>query len=173
MLVASALIGVLRGLVGFPLEQPMESVKTQWQANPKNRNEVEILKQIYREKGLYKGFYAGSLPNLTRVVLKNIYRYPLMIKLPNLIQQKIPLARNNRKIAKALTGLSIAGVEAFILCPVERFKVIMMTRSRESNISAWTTISSGKSSLIRELYLGYLPLFTRQAVAWVTFLTAD
>jgi len=28
MLVGSALIGVFRGLVGFPLEQPMESVKT-------------------------------------------------------------------------------------------------------------------------------------------------
>jgi hypothetical protein len=40
MLVASALMGVLRGCVGFPLEQPMESVKTQWQANPKNRNEL-------------------------------------------------------------------------------------------------------------------------------------
>jgi hypothetical protein len=36
----SAIIGVARGLVGFPLEQPMESVKTQWQASPKNRNEI-------------------------------------------------------------------------------------------------------------------------------------
>lgn len=85
MLVGSAVIGVLRGLVGFPLEQPMESVKTQWQASPKNKNEIQILKQIYAEKGIYRGFYAGSLPNLTRVVLKNVYRYPLMIKMPNVI----------------------------------------------------------------------------------------
>jgi hypothetical protein len=26
----SAAMGVLRSMIGFPLEQPMESVKTQW-----------------------------------------------------------------------------------------------------------------------------------------------
>ena len=86
------------------------------------------MKQIYREKGFYKGFYSGSLPNLTRIALKNVYRYPLMIKLPNLIQENIKIARDNRMAAKVLTGVSISFVEAFILCPVERFKVIMMTR---------------------------------------------
>lgn len=152
MLVASALIGCLRGLVGFPLEQPMESVKTQWQANPKNRNEIQILKQIYREKGIYRGFYAGSLPNLTRVILKNVYRYPLMIKMPNLIQSKVSIAKNDRKVAKALTGVSIACVESFILCPVERLKVILMTKS-QPNASTWSILSKdGHSSLIRELY---------------------
>lgn len=90
ILLTSAAIGVLRGLVGFPLEQPMESVKTQWQASPKNRNEIQILKQIYKEKGVYRGFFAGSTPNLTRVVLKNIYRYPLMVKMPNLIENYVP-----------------------------------------------------------------------------------
>lgn len=43
------------------------------------------MKAIFKEKGFYRGFYAGSLPNLSRIVLKNLYRYPLMIKLPNLI----------------------------------------------------------------------------------------
>jgi len=31
-IITSALLGVGRGLIGFPLEQPMESLKTQWQA---------------------------------------------------------------------------------------------------------------------------------------------
>lgn len=87
------------------------------------------MRQIYTEKGFYKGFYSGSLPNLSRVVLKNLYRYPLMIKMPNIIEQYVPIAGRDRKIAKAMTGLSIAGIEAFILCPVERIKVFMMTRS--------------------------------------------
>ena len=141
MLVGSAVIGVLRGLVGFPLEQPMESIKTQWQASPKNKNEIQILKQIYAEKGIYRGFYAGSLPNLTRVVLKNVYRYPLMIKMPNLIQSRVKIAKNDRKVAKALTGLSIAAIESFILCPVERLKVILMTKNN-NNSSTWAILTT-------------------------------
>ncbi len=69
------------------------------------------------------------MPNLTRVVLKNLYRYPLMIKVPNLIEMYVPLAKRDRKVAKALTGVTISAVEAFILCPVERIKVFMMTRA--------------------------------------------
>ncbi len=69
------------------------------------------------------------MPNLTRVVLKNLYRYPLIIKVPNLIEMYVPLAKRDRKVAKALTGVTISAVEAFILCPVERIKVFMMTRA--------------------------------------------
>lgn len=52
-----------------------------------------------------------------------------MIKMPNLIENNVPIAKKDRKVAKAMTGLSIAGIEAFILCPVERIKVFMMTRN--------------------------------------------
>jgi len=52
-----------------------------------------------------------------------------MIKMPNLIENNVPFARKDRKVAKALTGVSIACVESFILCPVERLKVILMTKS--------------------------------------------
>lgn len=117
----------------------MESVKTQWQASPKNRNEIQIFKQIWTEKGFYKGFYAGSLPNCARVVLKNIYRYPMMIGVPNAIEKTIPLARNDRRISKGLTGLSIACVESAILCPAERLKVYLMTNNLiKSDLSLYT-----------------------------------
>jgi hypothetical protein len=52
-----------------------------------------------------------------------------MIKVPNLIEMYVPLAKRDRKVAKALTGVTISAVEAFILCPVERIKVFMMTRA--------------------------------------------
>lgn len=38
----SSLMGIARGLAGFPLEQPLEAIKTQWQANPTHRNEFRI-----------------------------------------------------------------------------------------------------------------------------------
>ena len=105
----------------------MESVKTQWQAAPKNANEFQIFKQIVKEKGIYKGFYAGSLPNMSRIILKNIYRYPLMIGMPNAVEKYVWFAQNDRRVAKGLTGVCIALVESFILCPVERLKVYLMT----------------------------------------------
>ena len=30
IILMSAGVGILRGLIGFPLEQPLESMKTQW-----------------------------------------------------------------------------------------------------------------------------------------------
>jgi hypothetical protein len=82
IILMSAGIGILRGLIGFPVEQPLESMKTQWQAKPALKNELAVFKDIKARKGI-NGFYAGSIPNFTRMVLKNIYRYPLMISLPH------------------------------------------------------------------------------------------
>lgn len=78
----SSMVGIIRTLIGFPIEHPLDSIKTQWQAKPQLRNELVVIKDIFKIKG-FMGFYAGSLPNLTRCVLKNSYRYPLMVGLPS------------------------------------------------------------------------------------------
>jgi hypothetical protein len=78
----SAGVGIARGVIGFPIEQPLESIKTQWQAKPALKHEFAVVRDIHSRKGI-KGFYAGSLPNFTRMFLKNVYRYPLMISLPH------------------------------------------------------------------------------------------
>ena len=41
-----------------------------------------MVREIYKTKGVFRGFYAGSMPNLGRILIKNAYRYPLMIGLP-------------------------------------------------------------------------------------------
>lgn len=85
------------------------------------------MKDIYQNKGI-KGFYAGSLPNLTRVLVKNSYRYPLMVGLPKFYNNNLPESINNNKfLLKLLTGSSIALVESIITCPIERIKVYFMT----------------------------------------------
>jgi len=81
-----------------------------------------------------------------------------MIKVPNLIEMYVPLAKRDRKVAKALTGVMISALEAFILCPVERIKVFMMTRATQESFSKRLT---SEKSLVQEIYKGYLPLFTR------------
>lgn len=52
-----------------------------------------------------------------------------MIALPQLISENVPIAKDDRRVAKGMSGLGIAAIEAFILCPVERLKVYMMTNS--------------------------------------------
>ena len=50
-----------------------------------------------------------------------------MIGMPNAVEKYVWFAQNDRRVAKGLTGVCIALVESFILCPVERLKVYLMT----------------------------------------------
>lgn len=121
--------GIVRTLLGFPFEHPLDSIKTQWQAKPHHKNEFSIVSEIYKEKGI-RGFYAGALPNMTRCLIKNSYRYPLLVGLPSFYKEHLPHAfKEYQALSKLLTGCSIAFFEAVILCPIERLKVYFMTTS--------------------------------------------
>jgi hypothetical protein len=109
---------------------------------------------------------------MARIVLKNIYRYPLMVGMPKFLEDTLHL--QNKTLQKGLAGFLIATVESLILCPFERLKTFMMTQEGGS----WSqTFKSEKetrgNSLLREMFRGYLPLLCRQCVAWVAFLSAD
>ena len=92
-----------------------------------------MMRRIYETKGV-KGFYAGSIPNFTRCVLKNSYKYPLMVGLPSLYERTLPdYFRQNKKLLKLFSGASIAVVETTILCPAERVKVYFMTLEQKKS----------------------------------------
>jgi len=147
-------------MLGFPIEHPIDSIKTQWQARPYLKNEFAIVKEIYETKGV-KGFYAGSLPNLSRCLLKNTYRYPLMVGLPRLYAEKLPLGIRERKsLVKVMTGLSIGLVEATLTCPIERIKVYFMTTS-DTRLSYREFFRTYRGRLSKELFRGFTPLFVR------------
>lgn len=75
-----------------------------------------------------RGFYAGSIPNLTRLVCRNAYKYPLLMALPEVFRNNFPSLKDNEKTLKLATGLSIAFVETTINCPIERTKTFVMTQ---------------------------------------------
>ncbi len=65
---------------------------------------------------------------MSRCILKNTYRYPLMVGLPQFYNKNLPgQIRENKKLLKLLTGASIGLVEATLTCPIERIKVYFMT----------------------------------------------
>jgi len=136
-------------------------MKTQWQAKPALKNELAVFKDIKARKGI-NGFYAGSIPNFTRMVLKNIYRYPLMISLPHFYEQKV-VGPENRKLSKLLAGFSIALIESLITCPIERAKVFFMTEevAQRGGAKRLLALKGAEGGLFRELFRGFLPLLTR------------
>ncbi len=169
---STVLIGALRTLVGFPFEHPFDSVKTQWQANPGAKNELDIIMQIYRTKGI-KGIYAGGLANITRGIIKNAYRFPALIAFPKLYTSILPeKMTKNAKLIRGLTALSIALSEVFLLNPFERLKVMSMTK-KSQNLGYRNFMREIKRSWVHELGRGMMPYFFRQAVTWVVFLETD
>jgi hypothetical protein len=73
------------------------------------------------------------------MMVKNFYRYPLMVGLPAFSQKHFPERyKDNKSLQKLTAGFGIAAVESIILCPFERLKTYFMTaRSlREGGVSA-------------------------------------
>lgn len=65
---------------------------------------------------------------MTRLVTRNIYKYPLLVGLPDLCKQVAPgCAQDRPSLMKFMTGFSIAMIESLITCPIDRTKVYLMT----------------------------------------------
>lgn len=118
-----------RVVVGFPIEHPLDALRVQWQAQPWLKNEAAVVKHVVSTKGITRGLYAGALPNFTRLIARNSYKYPLLVGLPELQRSHMgTTVRENPKLAKLITGSSVAFVESLITCPLDRMKVHLMTQ---------------------------------------------
>lgn len=173
-----SLVGAMRGGLCLFLEHPLESIKTQWQDKTNFRTSREIVKDIYASKGLL-GFYRGFVPNFIRVTSKHFYRWPLMLFFPNFYQRNIPKKYSNRfsGLNKILTGLTIANIEIFIHCPLDRIKIYFMTSNFQGYINGSSKIAyfykTYRNNLLYELARGFGPTFWRSNVSWVSFLYLD
>jgi len=130
------------------------------------KNELQIVREIYGTKGI-KGFYAGALPNYIRCLLKNSYKYPVMVGVPKALGKKI----NDDKVRKFFTGLVIALIEASITCPLERTKVYFMTQRDSTSYSKF--FKAINQDRFNELFRGFTPLFMRQFLSWTLLLQTD
>lgn len=93
------------------------------------------------------------MPNGLRVLVKSLYRWPLMVGLPHHFKENVlPKEATTRYEAahRISAGIVIAVVESFIICPFERVKVYLMTKhERDSSISRFF-----KSTTMKDLLLG-------------------
>lgn len=173
-LLISALIGVSRTLGGLPIEHPLDTIRTRWQANPNvSLNTLSVIREIYTSKGIL-GFYSGVIPNTTRRAIKQIYRWPMMLFFPNFYREHIlsdRIQQNYPRLPKILTGLSIANFEIIVINPLERLKVWLMTSP--NRISILEFFKQSKNNIITELYRGTSAVFWRQNLSWILFLYTD
>ncbi|MDP3935793.1 MAG: MC/SLC25 family protein [Alphaproteobacteria bacterium] len=163
-LVFAALVGALRGAASLIVEHPLDVIKTYGQAYPDRRNLLCVAKEVHNLKGWF-GFYSGAIPNVMRVMLKQAYRYPLMIALP------VVFGTFTSSVAciSIATGLSIAMLEVWVITPMERVKVWLMTYQKSSG-GIKALFKALRRDAIHSLYKGLKITAVRQVASWVTFL---
>lgn len=170
--------GALRGGALLIIEHPLESIKTQWQDKIQFKSKKEIVHNIYKEKGLV-GFYRGFVPNLIRVMSKQFYRWPMMLFFPRLYSKYLPnrIKKKFPTINKILSGFTIANIEIFLICPLDRMKIYFMTMTGTSALATSHLISNffiiNKNKLIPELFRGLESSFWRSNISWISFLYLD
>lgn len=127
--IEASFFGAVRGIVGLPLEQPFDRVKTDLQANL-TRSIYAAVKKIFNQEG-FTGFYRGGLPNGIRLASKQVYRFPLILAMPSLYPKVLPQASSYPLLETFITGIILAGAETFIITPLERLKVWKMTHAKQ------------------------------------------
>lgn len=127
---------------------------------------------IKRDKGI-KGFYSGYATNLSKHLFKSCYRYPLMTSLPRFYADLLGSKYENKvHHMKFLTSFTLAAIETGLITPFERLQVFIMTSKFSKNNYA-DFYNMSKSKFRTELFKGLTPYFSKQIVAWTTFLQAD
>jgi hypothetical protein len=124
----SSVLGAIRAIMGLPFEHPFEVIKTICQTTKSQSSIYKIALSQYHIKGIPNGLYAGFLPNLTKNIIKAMYRYPLSLYLSHLFKSKLPTSiLQFDGIHKILAGVSLSVMESFIICPLERLKILLIT----------------------------------------------
>lgn len=99
------------------------------QAQKKRIKVIDAVRMIYKSNGI-AGFYKGYIPNTFRVMYKQIYRMPLMVYIPGLSEGKLKIFKDknlNSSLSKSITGLTLGIIDVFLINPLERLKVWLMT----------------------------------------------
>ncbi len=143
------------------IEHPLDTIKTNMQINF-DLSFKEVILKIFKAKGL-RGFYSGGIPSTAEYLSKHFYRIPLIILLPKFLNS---LFNINHVYNLILSGILIANLEVFIISPLERIKVFLMTfLNKDSNYkNVYKYIIKNKT-----LYQGTTALILKQNTSWISF----
>lgn len=157
-LLRCSILGVVRSCSVHVLIYPLEVIKIRLQSS-QNDAILNIAKCIFQEMS-FLGFYKGFSAQVIKTGVKQIWCWPLIYYFPQTI--KDPSFNELHK--QALTGLSIAMVDACISTPLERAKIVAIVSNRANNVF---------QNVYKNGYKGFFFHWMKLSVCWVSFLTTQ
>lgn len=170
-LVQSFCVGFSRSILEVAVELPFDGMITRMQAY--NTTSIQTFNNILKKKEITR-FYQGAVPKFMSSLARNTYVWPLLTAMPKLYGGLLPEVCEEKYsfVKKVLTAMTIAGADAFIVTPFERWKVMMMTRSHEER-SIYKTLKSSSNGLIFELFRGVNTVYQGSLYSWLIYLVSD
>lgn len=158
-LIKSSFWGFLRGFSVHTLIYPLEVIKIRQQCSPISENSARVALSLFKGEG-FSAFYKGLAPQLLKTSLKQVWCWPMITGTPVFLQSyqlgDLP--------TQAITGLSIATVDAAISTPLERIKIL----------SAYTgKVSASLKGVYKNGWQGFATHWGKLSVNWMTFLVAQ
>ena len=155
----SSLYGIGRGISVHSLIYPLEVIKIRQQCSQSESKSVLIALTLLRQEGI-GAFYKGLAPQLLKTSIKQVWCWPMITGMPSVLNRY----RIENLGQQALTGLSIATIDAAISTPLERAKIVSAFRGT-SKFCFKNAYSDG--------WRGFTTHWSKLSVNWVAFLTAQ
>lgn len=154
----SSLWGIARGVSVHTCIYPLEVVKIRLQSSPIKKS-LHVALEILQREGL-GAFYKGLAPQLLKTSIKQLWCWPMMAGVPSIFERY----HIENLQQQALTGLSIATVDAAISTPLERAKIVSALKGKGPFCL---------KKVYKEGWRGFATHWSKLSVNWTVFLTAQ
>ncbi len=162
------LLGITRGLIGFPLEHPFVVAKLKNQGLP-YFNSLQVIKSIYLAHG-FTGFYAGSIPSLFKRAVKEGYRWPSLAFFHTFWHKVLPGYYPYKDLViTLLTASCIASLETILILPLER---LTLSKIHEQGYCRFFKERFKKEGFV-SLYHSFSATFFRHITVWTSFMVTN
>jgi hypothetical protein len=158
-LAMSSLCGIARGAFVHTLIHPIEVIKVRLQCSQGEAKSIRIALALLQQEGV-GAFYKGLAAQLLKTTVKQIWCWPVITEMPSVLQNY----HIENLQQQALTGLSIATIDAAISTPLERAKIVSAFRG---------TSKFCLKNAYKDGWRGFTTHWSKLSVSWVTFLTAQ
>jgi len=153
--------GALRGGLVCTFTHPLDNIKYLLQCNPKHQKVRHVALELFQEEGFW-GFYTGFGANLGRVMVKQFWRWPVLMGFPSYLEKKkiTPLK------GQLYTGLTLATLDAFGTTPLEKARIVLITSIHHNkSITTWDVMKQG--------WRGVTPYWLKLSANWSSFLISQ
>lgn len=165
----AVVVGMQRSL-GLIFEYPLDNIKSRWQVAETS----SIFKTIRHTYGTYGfvGYYHGFAPNLMKKIAPQLYRWSLLLQLPNYFSDKLQVSKSipnpyyRTFLGNLFAGILIGSVETILAAPFDACRLeLIINREKTTSLKKYLQETS-----LRQHFLGLDALFFKEIFGWSSFL---